>query len=150
MFAKRAAIHPAILTSVSDRDEKLVREALDAWNRGDWDAVLEHCDPDIEWRTAAQLLDLPQVSHGHEGVREFWRRWTGSWTAIRAEVEDVIEVDDGLLALIRWRARSTTAGLDVDQPVAFHFEIHDHLLTRFVSYWERPQAFEALGLRAHD
>jgi hypothetical protein len=80
MFAQGAAIYPAILTSMPDRDEKLLRAALDAWNRGDWDAVVEHCDPD----------------------------------------------------------KSTTAGLDVDQPVAFHFEIHDHLLTRFVSLLGAP------------
>jgi ketosteroid isomerase-like protein len=130
-----------------DLDEELVREALDAWNRGDWDAVLEHCDPDVEWRTATQLLDLPEVSHGHEGVRELWRLWTDSWTDIRADVEEVIEVDDGMLALIRWRARST-AGLEVDQPVAFQFEIHDHVVLRFVSYWDRALAFQTLGLPA--
>jgi hypothetical protein len=31
---------------------------------------------------------------------------------------------------------------------AFHFEVRDHKVTRFVSYWERPLAFEALGLPA--
>jgi ketosteroid isomerase-like protein len=133
---------------VSAQDKQLVRDALAAWNRGDWDAVLEHIHPDVEWRTSAQLLDLPQVSYGHEGVREFWRRWTGSWTAIRADVEEVIEVEGGLLVLIRWRARSTTAGMDVDQRVAFHFELRNHVVTRFVSYWDRSQAFETLGLPA--
>ncbi len=147
MFAKRAAVHRAILPEMEVSDQQLVRDALEAWNRGDWDAVLEHCHPDVEWRTAAQLLDLPPVSYGHDGVREFWRLWTDSWTNIRAEVEEVIPVAGGLLVLIRWRARST-AGVDVDQPVAFHFELRDHKVTRFVSYWERPLAFEALGISA--
>lgn len=129
-------------------DEQLIREAVAAWNRGDWDAVLEHCHPEIEWRGATQLLDLPAVSYGHDGVREFWRLWTDSWTDINAELEEIIEIEDGMLALIRWRARSP-AGLEVDQPVAFQFQIHDHVVTRFVSYWERSQAFEALGRPAH-
>jgi|SRR5215204_2535527 len=86
-------------------DEQLIREAVAAWNRGDWDAVLEHCHPEIEWRGATQLLDLPAVSYGHEGVREFWRLWTDSWTDINAELEEIIEIEGGMLALIRWRAR---------------------------------------------
>jgi hypothetical protein len=99
-------------------DEQLIREALAVWNLGDWDAVLERSI---------------QTSRGG--------------TDIRAELEEIIEVESGALALIRWRARSP-AGLTVDQPVAFHFEIHDHVVTRFVSYWEGSQAFEALGLPA--
>jgi hypothetical protein len=136
-----------------------------AWNRRDWEAALERIDADVEWRGATELLDLAEVSRGHEGVREFWRRWTESWTDIRAEVEEFVPmdgktlalvrwrawveefvpVDGGTLALVRWRARSP-ARLEVDQPVAFHFELRDHMVTRFVSYWECSQAFKALGL----
>jgi hypothetical protein len=35
------------------------------------------------------------------------------------ELERSIEVEGGMLALVRWRAHSP-AGLEVDQPVAFH------------------------------
>jgi hypothetical protein len=103
-------------------------------------------DPDIEWRGATQLLGLPDITYGHEGCASLGL-WTDSWTDIRAELEEIIEVESGALALIRWRARSP-AGLTVDQPIAFHFEIHDHVVTRFVSYWERSQAFEPVGLPA--
>ncbi len=60
------------------RDEQLIRTALERWNRGDWEAALEHVDPEVEWRTATVLLDLPEVSHGHDGVRAFWKSWTSS------------------------------------------------------------------------
>jgi ketosteroid isomerase-like protein len=145
VLAKRAGVHRAILTPMDSLDEQLIREAIAAWNRRDWEAALERIDADVEWRGATELLDLAEVSRGHEGVREFWRRWTESWTDIRAEVEEFVPVDGGTLALVRWRA-SSPAGLEVDQPVAFHFEIRDHMVTRFVSYWERSQAFKALGL----
>jgi uncharacterized protein len=125
---------------------EIVRTALDAWNRGDWEATLNFMHPDVEWRTSTPILDLPPVSHGHEGVRAFWRTWTASWNEIRADPEEFIPIgDDGVLLLLRWRARSN-AGLDVDQQVAWHFTIRDGLLTRFVSYWEPAEAFKALGL----
>jgi hypothetical protein len=66
-----------------------------------------------------------------------------------AALDRLIEVEDGMLVLIRWRARSK-AGIDLDQPVAFHFEMRVNLVTRFVSYWRRPLAFEALGLPARE
>ena len=129
------------------RDEELVRTAFEHWNRGDFEAVLEYIDPDVEWRTATPLLDLPQVSRGHDGVRAFWETWTSSWNNIRIEPEEFIQAGDELLVLVRWRA-SSQAGIDLDQPVAFRFLIRDQRVTRFISYWERAGAFEALGLPA--
>jgi hypothetical protein len=38
---QRAAVHRAILTPMESQDELFIREVLEAWNRGDWDAVLE-------------------------------------------------------------------------------------------------------------
>ena len=129
------------------RDEELVRRAFEHWNRGEWEAALENIDPDVEWRTATPLLDLPQVSHGHDSVRAFWQTWSSSWTNIRIEAEEFIPAGDELLVLVRWRATSQ-AGIEVDQPVAFRFLIQDERTTRFISYWERSEAFEALGLPA--
>jgi ketosteroid isomerase-like protein len=132
---------------MGSRDEELARVAFEHWNRGDWEATLRYLHPDVEWRTAAPLLDLPPLSRGHDGVRAFWRTWTSSWTNIRADAEEFIPAGDELLVLVRWRASSHT-GIEVDQPVAFRFLIRDELVIRFISYWERADAFEALGLAA--
>jgi ketosteroid isomerase-like protein len=131
------------------RDEELVREAFEHWNRGEWEAALEHVDPDVEWRTATPLLDLPQVSHGHDGVRAFWQSWSSSWTNIRVEPEEFIPAGDELLVLVRWRATSE-AGIEVDQPVAFRFLIEDERTTRFISYGSgrRPSRCSAYPLAA--
>ena len=147
-LAERATLHAdAILTQIMDPNEEITRQALAAWNRGDWESTLVYIHPEVEWRTATPLLDLPEVSYGHDGVREFWRLWTSSWTDIRAEPEEFIALDDGILVLVRWQARSLT-GIELDQPVAFQFTIRDGVAVRFVSYWERSTAFETLGLAA--
>jgi ketosteroid isomerase-like protein len=129
------------------RDEELVRTAFEHWNRSDWEATLRYVDPDVEWRTATALLDLPQLSRGHDGVRAFWQTWASSWTNIRVDAEEFIPAGDELLVLVRWQATSHT-GIEVDQRVAFRFLIRDERVTRFISYWERADAFEALGLPA--
>jgi ketosteroid isomerase-like protein len=63
------------------------------------------------------------------------------------DAEEFIPAGDELLVLVRWRAPSHT-GIEVDQRVAFRFLIRDERVTRFISYWERADAFEALGLPA--
>jgi ketosteroid isomerase-like protein len=131
------------------RDEELLRTAFEHWNRSDWEAVLQHIHPEVEWRTAAPLLDFPQLSRGHDGVRAFWQAWTSSWTNIRLDAEEFIPVGDELLVLVRWQATSH-AGIEVDQRVAFRFLIRDEQVIRFISYWDRAAAFEALGLPARD
>jgi hypothetical protein len=110
---------------------------------------------DLPWQRAAvhRAILTPLESHDELFIREVlearnresWQRWLDSWTDVYAELEDTIAVEGGMLALVRWRARSP-ADLEVDQRVAFHLEVRDHMVTRFVSYWERSRALEALGL----
>jgi ketosteroid isomerase-like protein len=129
------------------REEELLRIAFEHWNRSEWEATLQYLDPDVEWRTATPLLDLPQLSRGHDGVRAFWEAWTSSWTNIRVDAEEFIPAGDEFLVLVRWRATSN-AGIELDQPVAFRFLVRDERVVRFISYWERADAFKALGLAA--
>jgi ketosteroid isomerase-like protein len=112
-------------------------EAIASWNRGDWEATLAFCHPDIEWRTAEQMFDLPVLSHGHDGVREFWRKWAEMWEEIHVEPERIIPLDDGTALLVRWRARGRD-GVEVDQQAAFVFTMHDGLATHFIAYLDEP------------
>jgi ketosteroid isomerase-like protein len=129
------------------RDEELVRQAFEHWNRGEWEAALEHVDPDVEWRTAAPLLDLRRFRTGTTACAPSGRAGARAGPTSASEPEEFIPAGDELLVLVRWRATSQ-AGIEVDQPVAFRFLIHDERTTRFISYWDRAQAFDALGLPA--
>jgi ketosteroid isomerase-like protein len=126
-------------------DEQRVRDGLDAWNRGDWASALAMVSPDVELRIAQPLFDMPMVSHGHDGVIAFWRKWAEIWEQIHVELESMVPLDDGIAAYVRWRARGRD-GVEVDQPVVFAFTIRDGLTTRFTGYWDRADAADALGL----
>ena len=62
--ARRRARHTA--RSVSQENVELVHAGLDALNRGDWDAVLELLDPEVEWETTGQFVE-GGVYRGREG-----------------------------------------------------------------------------------
>ena len=127
------------------QNQELLLHGLDAWNRGDWDAALETISPDVEWRISQPLFDMPLVSHGRDGVRAFWEKWTEIWEEIHIEVERIVPRDDGVAAFVRWRARGRD-GVEVDQQVVFVFTIRDGLTTHFIAYWDPEEAVEALGL----
>jgi len=131
---------------MSQENVDLVRAAMEAWNRGDWDAVLDLVDAAIEWRLSGALPDLEDVYHGHEGVKVFWREWSGSWESIRAEPERFVDLGDRVLVVAHFHAVSRD-GLEIDQQVAFLFTLREGLLLRFRSYLDRAEAFEAAGLR---
>jgi ketosteroid isomerase-like protein len=126
-------------------DEHGIRDAIELWNRGDWEATLAYCDPEIEWRLAQPMFDLPVVSHGHDGVREFWRRWAEVWEEIHLEIERIVPLEDTVAALVRWRARGRE-GVEVDQQALFVFTMPDGLATHFVAYLQLDQVPAELGL----
>jgi ketosteroid isomerase-like protein len=130
-----------------DEQLQLLREGIEAWNRGDWEAALVGMDEDVEWRISQPLFDIPLVSHGHDGVREFWRRWTEIWEDIQIEPERTVPIDNGVAAFIRWRARGRD-GVEVDQQVVFAFMADEDggLIKRFIAYWDPEEAVEELGL----
>ena len=126
---------------------ELLREGFEAWNRGDWEAALVGIHEDVEWRISQPLFDIPMVSHGHDGVREFWRRWTEIWEHIEIELERAVPIDAGVAAFIRWRARGRD-GVEVDQHVVFAFIADEDggLITQFTAYWDPEEAIQVLGL----
>ena len=84
----------------------LVREAYEAYARGDVATMLEFIDPDLEWTYLDPALDhpKPQVCHGrHELETALQRR---AEYGFRAELEEVAENGESVMVVVR------TPGLD--------------------------------------
>ena len=47
-----------------------MREAIELWNEGDYEAVLTYQHPDTVWRLDPVFPDLDRVYEGREGVRQ--------------------------------------------------------------------------------
>ena len=62
-------------------------------------------------------------------------------------VDDYREVDDErVLALIHFRGRGKTSGLEIATKGAALFQLRGGKVTRIVHYWDRDRAFTDLGL----
>ena len=76
-----------------------------------------------------------------------WGAVLGAWEDFRVELDDYREVDDErVLALINFRGRGKTSGLEIATKGAALFQLRDGKVSRIVHYWNRDRALADLGL----
>ena len=72
-----------ILVDMVQENVEIVREWIDEINRGGFEAAMRFLDPEIEWTTTSAYLEAGTYQ-GHEGIRRYLRRATGSWEELRS------------------------------------------------------------------
>ena len=102
-------------------DERLIRDLYASFNARDIEAVIAHCDPDVDWPNAWEGGRL----HGHAAVREYWARQFAEIDG-RVEPIEITETDDGRVAVtVQQTVRSLTARLLSDGRVGHVYTIRD-------------------------
>jgi ketosteroid isomerase-like protein len=114
---------------VSSKDVELVREAFEAANRGDVDWLIEHSASDVEIRGLG-VAGEPVLYKGAAGIREYFRDMDESWQSIEAVPEDIREVGDRVVAIVRRRLRGRGSGIEVEDRLGVIFELRDGLAIR--------------------
>jgi ketosteroid isomerase-like protein len=133
---------------MSHEDVEIVRRALDAWNRGNLEELVEYISPEWEWRPARLYPGTDAVYHGREGATRFWNNFREPWESIRIEVERIEDLEDRVLALLRFYAKGKGSGVDVTSEYANIFTVRDGLVIYQVGYGDWKSALEAVGLAA--
>jgi ketosteroid isomerase-like protein len=130
---------------MSQENVELVRQAYEAWNRGDLEWQLDHITADFEFRTAELFPDTEAVYRGREGFSQFWKTFRGE--SVMIEVERIEPIgDDRVLALLRFYGRGRD-GIEVTLEYANLLTIENGLATRNIGFGDWQQALEAAGLR---
>jgi uncharacterized protein len=104
---------------VTNSDADLVRCGYEAWNRGDVEAVMEFLDPEIRWEGYTHLPESGTLT-GRDEVRAWLERFLEAWEELDIEVTEMIENDDRVIALVRFRGRGKESGVDVESGVDAH------------------------------
>jgi ketosteroid isomerase-like protein len=68
----------------------VIRTAVDAWNRGDWDGALDRAAPNIELDNSSNRADWRGVHRGRDEVKRLWQTFTEPWESVRIEIEEFI------------------------------------------------------------
>lgn len=148
MFAELLAVADARrdTASVSAADVETVRKGVEAYNQGDVEGVLAMTATDVVLVPVRALLDGGSYE-GHEGVRRFMADMDEDWAEREIEVDEIRDLDPGILVLGRFRAVGRS-GVEVRQPLAWRSELRDGKLTRLQAYSDVSVALSELGLSA--
>src|SRR3954463_3081333 len=132
---------------MSQEDVEIPYRAAEAHNQRDIEAFLALCDPEIEWIPFHAAIE-GRTYRGHPEVRrlteEVWREWE-DW---RGEIERVIDLADGRLAVLgSFRARGHGSGVEVSGRYGQLWTIRDDRILRVETHPNPESALEAAGLR---
>jgi ketosteroid isomerase-like protein len=132
---------------VSSRNIELVREAIEATNRGDLEWLIDHAAADIEIR-ARGVAGEPVRYTGAAGIRENFRDMAEIWQSIDSAPEDIRERGDRVIAIVNRRLRGRGSGIDVEDKIGIVFEVRDGLAVRVSSYRNVEEALAEAGFDA--
>jgi uncharacterized protein len=132
---------------MSEQNVEIVRRMYEQTARGHPEVLYECFDPDVEWDTSATDLPEAGVYRGHEGVKEYRRRFWGAWETPRNEPEEFIDAGDSVVVIARMGGRGKGSGIDVEQRFAMVWTLSEGKVTRVAVYQDRSEALAAAGLR---
>ena len=128
-----------------DQDAQNFRRAIEAFNRGDLDAMVADMDPAVEWHVPGSMPDA-QVYRGPEGVKR--------WAVIMREAFDDLQLHFGdfeelanetVLVHVRANGRGRESGVEVEAPFWMLGTGRDGGLVRMEFFLTEEEAHAAIA-----
>jgi ketosteroid isomerase-like protein len=133
---------------MSQENVEVVREATDAFNRQDPDALVACLHHDVEWEAQSGIPGIPGVYHGLAEVREWFEEFLEVWESFHAEVAETTETGDGRVVVeFMVTARGGGSGVETQLRVWTIFSFANGKIARRQAFWTRAEVLEAAGLR---
>jgi ketosteroid isomerase-like protein len=129
---------------MSEENVEIVRTFIDAFNRDDWDAVLQDLAPSFEYDASRALGPFRGVYHLDE-MRGLLDDLADLWESNRYEAEEFIEVGEHVVTPFTNYLRGRD-GIEVTARATFSWTIRERAIVRMCLYQERQEALEAAGL----
>ena len=134
---------------MSQENVEVVRRVTDLMDAEGFEAALpvflDAAHPDVEWRedpawpgsaTYRGIEQVRQVILDRMGTLDFDQ-----------QTEDLIDVDDKVVVLVRWVGRGKASGAQGEISMAMVWTVREQAITRVEFFLDRAQALEAVGLR---
>jgi hypothetical protein len=96
---------------------EIVRAAIEAWNRGDFEAWIGAWDEQADFNPFARSVE-GHAYHGHGGLCRFVAEMAEEWEEVCFEVDEIRGAGEQVVALGRVRARGRASGAERDVPLA--------------------------------
>ena len=130
---------------MSEENVEIVRQMFDAFSRGDTPAMLELYDPSVVFTPLPETPDV-QSFHGHEGLLQGIAQSTEIWDDFSAELREMSDFDDHVLASLRWWGRGPSSGIQMEVDICALVTLREGKIVRWQFFPSEQQAIEAAGL----
>ena len=134
---------------MSRENVEIVRKIYDAVARRDDETPFEFYAEDIVLdlsRWDGVVLDSRLVSRGHDAVRQVWRDRLSAFGDIDYEVDEWLDADDKVLAVVREFDVGRASGISVDASHVAVWTLAEGKVIRLQVFNKRDEALEAAGL----
>jgi ketosteroid isomerase-like protein len=113
-------------------NSEVFQRVWELYAAGRGEDILEHLDPEVEWRPT--LVDPDARYHGHDGVRAWAGAARRAWKSVTVVLEDLREVDGCVVASGRISALDHHGDQVVDTTIACVAEFRDGRVVRAASF----------------
>jgi ketosteroid isomerase-like protein len=129
---------------MSQENVEIVRAAMDAMNRRDFDGLIRLLTADAEY-DFSRSISFVQGVYEHARLRSFWNEIMDPWEYVRFEVERFTDLGDKVVTrqTTHFRGRD---GIEVSNHAAQVFTLRDGLIAHCCLYQDEKSALEAVGL----
>jgi len=127
-----------------ERNVEMARAGLEAFNRGDSEAVTAILHPEIETHVSPRMMNAG-TRHGIEGFRKSVEGWGDAWENLHFEILELEAVDERhVLATVHQTAVGRESGVPVEMDAVLLFEVDDARARRFHVHPDRESALAAI------
>jgi ketosteroid isomerase-like protein len=125
---------------------EVVKRSLDAWNRGDVDAMVAGAAPDSEY-AIAELNPNARLLRGREEIADYLRDWHETVHGLHYELEEMRDAGEAVVLLGTMSGRVGEDGPEITAELAFVLRFDGTVVVRTEEYLDAHLALEAVGLR---
>jgi hypothetical protein len=99
-----------------------------------------------DYMTVMVSESVTQEYSGPEGYKEAWNDWLSPYEDYRIEFDDVIQLEDKLVFLVRQIATTRHSSVEVETPSASVWLLQDGQIRQASYYLDRRAGLQAAGL----
>jgi ketosteroid isomerase-like protein len=130
---------------MSQENVEVVRQAIEAFSRGDLDTATRDASPEVEVDWSRSRGVEAGIYHGPEATRRFWSTFLEAFDRIVAVPEEFIEHGDHVIVLDRTQMWGRD-GIEVEARNVSVATLRDGQIVRWRLCRDRAEAFESVGL----
>jgi ketosteroid isomerase-like protein len=129
---------------MSQENIKIVRAAIDAYNRGDWDTFVKDAASDFEFDLSRAVGPNHGV-YGRDQTQSLSSQFVEDWESVWIEPHEFIEAGEHVV--VPWTMHAVGRdGIELETRVTMNWTIRNGAIERVCMYQERQEALEAAGL----